>query len=747
MPTPFEIAPQGMRCGACVGRVSRALETIEGVNNIAVNLATGRARMELSAPASERHVLEALQQAGYPGEPVASAPNHSEEAPALGRNALIAAALTLPVFVLEMGGHVLPAFHHWLHGAGLQMAARVLSFALITLVLLWPGRVFYRHGIPALLRATPDMNSLVALGTLAAWGYSTVVVFAPGLVPADARHVYFEAAGVIVTLILIGRMLEAQAKGKAGAAIARLVGLQPDEALRLASVESDTPEPCQVGQVKAGDLLLIRPGARVPVDGVVQRGESYVDEAMLTGEPLAQHKKTGTPLTGGTINTGKGALVMEATHVGQNTTLARITRMVEEAQSARLPVQALVDRITLWFVPAILALSLITFFAWLALGGGGLSQAVSAAVAVLIIACPCAMGLAVPVSIVVATGRAAEMGILFRKGDALQRLNDVGLVAFDKTGTLTQGAPRVTALWSAEGDEQGLLAVSAGLEQVSDHPLAEAVRALAGERAITPEEMSNHRETAGEGVTALLGGEQVAIGTQALMERLGIAMPGPENAPPAHASIAYVSRGRALLGWIALTDPPRPEARTAIAALTAAGVRSALLSGDRAAAVDHMAGELGIPNAHSALRPEEKATRLAELRQTFETPVAFVGDGINDAPALASSDVGIAMGTGTDVAIETGDVVLLSPNPTLVSRAIVLSRATLRNIWQNLFWAFGYNVALIPIAAGLLVPFGGPALSPSLAALAMTLSSLFVLANALRLRKPGAADLAEGGMA
>ncbi|MBL9058366.1 MAG: heavy metal translocating P-type ATPase, partial [Rhodobacteraceae bacterium] len=465
------LAVEGMTCAACTRRVERVLRAQPGVASAVANLATRQAQVTLWDEADPEALAAAVTRAGYEAHPLADTPPRDPQAGErhLWRQTLLAAVLTLPVFVAEMGGHLFPAFHHWLHMAvGLPLLWQI-EMGLVTLVLALPGRGFFLKGLPALVRLTPDMNSLVAVGTLAAWAYSALVVLAPQLFPEAARAVYFEAAAVIVVLILLGRSLEARARGRAGAAISRLVGLQPRVALKLVD---GSPQEVPVASLLPGDLVQIRPGERLPVDGTVTEGRSAVDESMLTGEPLPVEKAPGAAVTGGTVN-GAGALVMQVTAVGAATVLARIIALVAEAQGGKLPVQALVDRVTLWFVPVVMALAAVTVAVWLALGPG-LAEALVAGVSVLIIACPCAMGLATPVSILVGTGRAAELGVLFRKGEALQRLETVARVAFDNTGTLTEGKPRVVAVLP---DLPQVIEVAAAVEAFSEHPLAGAVLA------------------------------------------------------------------------------------------------------------------------------------------------------------------------------------------------------------------------------------------------------------------------------
>jgi Cu+-exporting ATPase len=729
VPARIRLAIGGMTCAACAARVEQALAAVPGVVSARVNLADGLARVTaLSGETGQ--LIAAVEAAGYDAVPAAGgaprADRLAEETLALRRRFVIAAGLTLPVVLLEMGGHLVPALHHWVAQVIGTGASRGLQFVLATLVLIGPGREFYARGLPALMRRAPDMNSLVMLGTGAAWAYSTVALFAPALMPEAARAVYFEAAAVIVTLILAGRWLEARARGRTGEAIRRLVALRPAVALVERGGEA---EEVPVEDVRRGEVLRIRPGERIAVDGVVREGASFVDESMVTGEPMPVEKAKGAALIGGTVN-GAGALRMRATAVGAETMLARIIAMVEEAQGARLPVQDLVNRITLWFVPAVMAVAAVTVLAWLFFGPG-LSHALVAGVAVLIIACPCAMGLAVPVSIMVGTGRAAELGVLFRRGDALQQLAGVRVVAFDKTGTLTVGRPDVTDILAFSETEDALLGLAAGVEALSEHPLGGAILRAAKARGLAIPQAAGVEALPGLGVVGTVGGRRVAVGNARLMAQEGAdGFEAAEALAAAGRTVALIAVGGRAAGAVAVADQVKPGAAEAVAALRRAGLRIVMISGDRAAAAEAVGAALGVDEVIAEVLPEGKVAAVKALKG----PVAFVGDGINDAPALAAAEVGIAIGTGTDVAVESADVVLVSGDPGGVVNALEVSRRTMRNIRENLVWAFGYNVLLIPVAAGVLYPVGGWMLSPVLAAGAMALSSGLVLSNALRLR-------------
>jgi Cu+-exporting ATPase len=741
-----ELAIEDMTCASCVGRVEKALAKIPGVLDASVNLATERARVRhLAGVVLKADLAAAVEQAGYKSRRLSNetatagdqdAERRESEARALRRALLIAAILTLPVFILEMGSHLIPAMHHWVMGVLGQQTSWSIQFALATLVLFGPGLRFFRKGVPALLRGAPDMNSLVSLGTAAAYGYSVVATFFPDVLPAGTANVYFEAAVVIVTLILLGRTLEARAKGRTSQAIKRLVGLQA----KTARVErnGETVE-IALDQVTSGDVVLVRPGEKSPVDGEVVEGGSYVDESMITGEPVPVSKGVGAEVVGGTINK-TGAFSFRVTQVGANTVLAQIIRLVEEAQGSKLPIQALVDKVTMWFVPAVMLAAALTFLVWLIFGPApALSFALVNAVAVLIIACPCAMGLATPTSIMVGTGRAAELGILFRKGEALQALRDVSVIALDKTGTLTKGRPELTDLVPADGfDYNEVLALVAAVETRSEHPIAEAIAAAAKQRDLTLAPIEGFDAIPGFGVSAKVAGRTVAVGADRFMTQLGLDVAsflataqrlGEQGKSPLYAAID----GR-LAAVIAVADPIKETTPAAIKALHALGLKVAMITGDNAATAAAIAKQLGIDEVAAEVLPQGKVAALKKFRINGAR-VAFVGDGINDAPALAEADVGLAIGTGTDVAIEAADVVLMSGDLRGVPNAIALSQATIRNIKQNLFWAFAYNAVLIPVAAGALYPVNGSLLSPIFAAAAMALSSVFVLANALRLKR------------
>ena len=727
----------GMTCASCVSRVEKALLKVPGVETASVNLATERATVSGGDPEA---LLRAVEKVGYAGsvrQPDAPAHDHAhhhdEDAALLRRDVIVSAIFTLPLFVLEMGGHLYAPFHHWLMGAVPTQWLYVFYFVLATIVLFGPGLRFFRIGFPALFRGAPEMNSLVALGSGAAWLYSSVVTFAPQLVPAETRFVYFEAAAVIVTLILFGRWLEAIGKGRTGDAIRKLMQQQA----RTARVERNGAAiDIGIDEVREGDIVIVRPGEKIAVDGDITEGASHIDESMISGEPLPVSKGVGDHVVGGTLNTS-GAFRFRATRVGADTMLAQIIRMVEDAQAGKLPIQAVVDRITSVFVPVVIGVAIVTAIVWFILGPEPkLTFALVNAVAVLIIACPCAMGLATPMSIMVGTGRAAQLGVLFRKSEALQQLRDAKVVAFDKTGTLTEGKPKLTDLiLDDDFTHDELLALVAAVEARSEHPIAMAIVAAAQDAGLTLGTVTDFASNPGTGVTARVDGRLVAVGAQKHMSHLdfsdfadAIEKLAGEGKTPVFAAI-----DDRIAAAIVVADSIKPTSKAVIEKLHAMGLKTAMISGDNSRTAAAIAAQLGIDEVRAEVLPAEKVEAIKALRAGNRV-VAYVGDGINDAPALAEADIGIAVGNGTDAAIESADVILLGGDLKQVLNAFAISRATLRNIWENLFWAFGYNVLLIPLAAGLLYPAFGILLSPMIGAGAMALSSVFVVANAQRLR-------------
>ncbi|QRM57288.1 heavy metal translocating P-type ATPase [Sinorhizobium sp. BG8] len=752
----LEFPVEGMSCASCIARVEKALKAVPGVLDATANLAQERARVRfIAGTAGFSDFAAALAGIGYTAireTEKAQAPTEearkASELSSLKTSMIIAALLTAPLFVMEMGAHAFPPFGHFIHGTIGVEASRFVQFVLATLVLAGPGQRFFRKGVPSLLRGAPDMNALVVIGTSAAWSFSTVATFLPSLLPGGTANVYFEAAAVIVTLVLVGRYLEARAKGRTGAAIRHLAGLRAKTARVL---RNDGPVDVALETVVPGDIVLVRPGEKVPVDGEVTEGSSFVDESMITGEPMPVERVAGDTVTGGTLNT-TGSFSFRTTRVGADTVLSQIIRMVEDAQATKLPIQALVDRVTQWFVPAIIGVALATFAIWLAFGPSPvLAHALVNAVAVLIIACPCAMGLATPAAIITGTGRAAELGVLFRQGTALQTLGATGIVAVDKTGTLTAGRPTLTETVCADGFERDeVLALVAAAEVRSEHPIATAICEATREFGIDIPIAEKFEAVSGQGISARVSARVVEVGSSGFMAGHGLDVSifaaDAERLASEGASPLYAAIDGKLAALFAVTDPVKPTSKEAVSELKALGVEVVMITGDNRRTAEAVGRSLGIDKVIAEVLPAGKVEAVTSLSRDGRK-VAFVGDGINDAPALAAADTGIAIGTGTDVAIESADVVLMSGDMRGVATGIALSRATMRNIHQNLFWAFGYNVLLIPVAAGVLYPAWGILLSPALAAGAMALSSVFVVTNALRLRRfhsAGSGALASG---
>ena len=649
----------------------------------------------------------------------------------------VSAALSLPLLVWVMADHLLGLGHtlsrplaHW------------LQLALATPVVLWAGWPIFERCWASLRNRRLNMWTLIGIGVGAAYGYSVVATLAPGIFPAAFRgpagevEVYFEAAAVITALVLLGQVLEIRAREHTGGAIKALLGLAPNTARRVRADGADEEVPLEA--IAAGDRLRVRPGDQIPVDGVVLEGRSTVDESMLTGEPMPVAKDPGDPVTGGTLNQS-GSFVMRAERVGRDTMLARIVQMVAEAQRSRAPIQRLVDVVAGWFVPAVVAVAILAFGAWALFGPPpAMAYALVAAVSVLIIACPCALGLATPMSIMVGTGRGARAGVLIKNAEALERFAKVDTLVVDKTGTLTEGKPKVTALVPAAGvEEDDLLRLAASIERASEHPLAAAIVAAAEARGLKLAEGSGFDAIPGKGVLGRVEGREVALGNQPLLEALGVdpgeLSEGAERLRAEGATVMFVVIDRKAAGLIGVADPIRPTTPGALEALRAAGLRIVMLTGDSSTTAVVVAGKLGIDEIHAEVLPEQKK-EVVEGLQAAGRIVAMAGDGINDAPALARADVGVAMGTGADVAVESAGITLVKGDLTGLVRARRLSEATMRNIRQNLFFAFVYNALGVPIAAGVLYPLTGLLLSPMIAAAAMSLSSVSVIGNALRLR-------------
>ncbi|WP_426754621.1 heavy metal translocating P-type ATPase [Myxococcus sp. Y35] len=749
-PESVEMDVLGMTCAACVRRIEKALGAVRGVASASVNLALKRAKVtydpSLTSPAQ---LAEAVKQAGYQVPDVPRAQGREGSASARGaeaadaaeekerqvlkRDFLLALVLTVPLLVVAMSHGAIPGSDGpW---------GRWLQFLLATPVVFGPGWRFFRLAWAALRHRAADMNTLVAMGTGAAWSYSTVALVAPGLFPHAEHgvvpHLYFEAAAAILTFVLLGKLLETRARKRLADAVRGLVALQPKMA-RV--VEGDVERDVPVEALTVGSLVLVRPGERVPMDGEVVRGQSAVDESMLTGESMPVEKGVGAPVFGGTLNQS-GALTFRVTRTGGDTALARIVEAVEQAQGSRAPIARLADVVSGIFVPVVLVIATVTFGVWLALDptSAGLATAVERFVAVLVIACPCALGLATPAAVAVGTGRGAELGVLVKGGAALEAASRIDTVLLDKTGTLTEGRPTLTDVVDLSGEgEEALLALVASVERESEHPVARALVEGAKERAVTLQQPTAFRAEAGFGVEAEVDGRRVRVGTEAWLLQVGVStLPLEEEADRLSAdgrTPSFVAVDGRLAGLVAVADRPAPNARAAVEALQGMGIHVAMVTGDRRRTATAVARELGIHEVHAEVKPEDKARLVAQQREQART-VAMVGDGINDAPALAGAHVGVAIGSGTDIAVAAADVALLRGGVAGLPGALRLARATLRTIRQNLFWAFVYNVIGIPIAAGLLYPWTGWLLSPVLASAAMSLSSVSVLANSLRLRR------------
>lgn len=738
-----ELAVEGMTCAACSAAVERAVKKLQGVSGVSVNLATNRAALEYDpGKVKLSEIKQAIVKAGYTPKDIELKERDEESEKRLRalknmRSRLIVAIIfAAPILYLAMG-HMfglnlpIPEFMNHHMRPGVFAAVQLI----LTIPVLVAGSRFFTVGFKTLLRGAPNMDSLVAIGTASAFlysAYATVMIF---LGSNDfVQLLYFESAAVVITLVMVGKYLEAVSKGKTSEAIKKLMNLRPKTAAIIKDgAEIEVP----LGEVAAGDIVLVRPGASIPVDGIVEEGVSSVDESMLTGESLPVEKQPGSSVTGGSIN-GEGLLKFRATLVGEDTALSKIIKLVEEAQGKKAPIAKLADIISGYFVPAVLGIAVIAAIAW-ALAGRDFNFVLNIFVTVLVIACPCALGLATPTAIMVGTGKGAELGILIKGGEALETTHKVDAVVFDKTGTITEGKPVLTDLKTyGSFDEEGALLLAASAERGSEHPIARAIVEHARQKGLELKAPEDFKAVPGRGIDAVVGGKRVLAGNIKLMQENGIDLtPAQADARALSGSgrtLMYIAADGRLEALMAAADTLKPTSKAAVGKLRSMGVDVYMITGDNSSTAQAIADEVGIQNVLAEVLPGDKAGEVKKLQQSGKK-VAMVGDGINDAPALVQADIGMAIGTGTDVAVESADVVLMRGDINEVWAAISLSRATIRIIKQNLFWAFIYNMAGIPFAAGVIYALGGPLLNPVFAGAAMALSSVSVVSNALRLKR------------
>ena len=743
--TEVEFSIQGMHCAACSTRIEKVLNGLEPVSSAEVNLASENARVSFdSSQIGFRELREAIEHLGFKAQRTSAGLDDFSRRRAeaevqlreMQERLIVLLTLAAILFYISMGemvGLPLPAAlapHHNPFVFGFAQFLLVVPIMLL-------GRSFYLNGFPALFRKAPNMDSLIAVGTGAAFIYSVWGLVEIGLgidVAQRVMDLYFESVGVLIALVYLGKFLEAKSKHRTSDAIAKLIQLTPETSTLIVG---DTHKEIPSDEIESGDIILIRPGERIPIDGMVVHGTSTIDESMLTGESLPVDKTLDDKVYGGTLNQS-GVLHIKAQETGEHTVLARIIKMVGQAQGSKPPIASLADRISLYFVPTVMTIAVLTGLGWYFIGGVEFSMALRFFIAVLVIACPCAMGLATPTSIMVGTGRGAQLGVLIKNAEALQTAEKAGVVVFDKTGTLTRGEPRVQEFsnYHPALSDSSVLGLAASLEQSSEHPLAEAIVSYAHEQNYEFKPSQSFTLQEGAGIEGIVDGRKVEIGNERLLEqqdkKIEIPQNNPEDSAGAGYTVLYIFIDSELSGAVSISDTLKDNARESVQKLKDLGLEVVMLTGDHPDTAKTIASQAGIDSVIARVLPGEKQDRIIELQK--RSAVAMVGDGINDAPALAQADVGIAMGSGTEIAMESGDMVLMSGDLKGVVTALSLSQAVMKNIRQNLFWAFGYNVVGIPVAAGLLYIFGGPTLSPMLAGAAMALSSVSVVTNALRLR-------------
>ena len=746
----IELKIEGMTCAACAKAVERVGKKLEGVESISVNIATDKANV-IYNPAKVKlsQIKAAIEKAGY--KPIGEEKKISadedklkkeKEMKTLFTKFIIATIFAIPLFYIAMGPMIPKPFGPWPLPEIINPMNNTLNYALIQLLLVIPvmgaGYKFYIHGFKSLFSKSPNMDTLVAIGTSAAFLYSvyTTIQIANGKITGMHHHqLYYESAGIIIALILLGKYFESRSKGKTSEAIKKLMGLQPKTAILIINgTEVETP----IDEVMVGDIILVKPGEKIPVDGTVIEGNTSVDESMLTGESIPVEKNVGSKVTGASINKN-GSIKFRAEKVGSDTALAQIVKLVEDAQGTKAPIAKLADTVSGYFVPIVMTIAVVSALLWWIFGGKDIVFVLTIFISILVIACPCALGLATPTAIMVGTGKGAENGILIKGGEALELSHKINTIIFDKTGTITEGKPKVTDIITSEGIEEGyLLEIATSAEKNSEHPLGEAIVRYGMEKDINFKNLENFKAIPGHGIEVIIDNKKILLGNRKLMNERNISLLNLENKSDELAregkTPMYISIDNNIGGIIAVADVVKESSKKAIETLHEMGIKVAMVTGDNKKTASAIASQVGIDIVLAEVLPEDKSQEVKKLQEKGNF-VAMVGDGINDAPALAKADIGIAIGSGTDVAMESADIVLMRSDLMDVPNAIKLSNATIKNIKQNLFWAFGYNTIGIPVAAGLLYIFGGPLLNQMIAAAAMSLSSVSVVTNALRLKK------------